>query len=86
MDKLARLKRYLAEAGITAIGADENHGAFLAVQLGNAVDVSANLAERGIVSDARGEWLRLCPDCLTKDEELRLAASSLGQVIEQTLS
>jgi len=86
MDRLARLKRYLAEAGIAAIGADEDHGAFLAVQLGNAVDVSASLAERGIITDARGEWLRLCPDCLTKDEELRLAASSLGEVMEQTRS
>jgi kynureninase len=86
LDRLVRLKRYLADAGIAAIGADEDHGAFLAVQLGNAVDVSATLAERGVIADARGEWLRLCPDCLTKDEELRLAASSLGEVIEQTLS
>ncbi len=86
LDRLARLKRYLAEAGIAAIGADEDHAAFLAVQLGNAVDVSASLAEHGVVTDARGEWLRLCPDCLTKDEELRLAASSLGEVIEQTPS
>ena len=29
------------------------------------------LEARGIVTDARGEWLRLCPDVLTTDAELR---------------
>ena len=83
LERLARLKLYLDEAGIAAIGADGDHGAFLAVQMGNAADVSTRLAKRGVITDARGEWLRLCPDCLTKDEELRIAASALGEVMEQ---
>ena len=84
LERLARLKLYLDEAGIAAIGADGDHGAFLAVQMGNAADVSTRLAKRGVITDARGEWLRLCPDCLTKDEGLRIAASALGEVMEQT--
>jgi kynureninase len=76
LDRLVRLKGYLAERGIAAMGADEDHGAFLAVRLANAREISAKLAERGVITDARGEWLRLCPDCLTRDEELRAAASS----------
>jgi kynureninase len=83
LERLARLKLYLDEAGIAAIGADGDHGAFLAVQMVNAADVSTRLAKRGVITDARGEWLRLCPDCLTKDEELRIAASALGEVMEQ---
>ena len=32
LDRLSRLKRYLAEAGIAAHGADEQHGAFLTIE------------------------------------------------------
>jgi kynureninase len=84
LERLVRLKQYLADAGIPAIGADGDHGAFLAIRLDDAAETSANLSKRGVIADARGEWLRLCPDCLTKDEELRTAASTLGEVLEQT--
>jgi hypothetical protein len=32
------------------------------------------------VTDARGRWLRLCPDVLTTDEELARAAAILADV------
>ena len=38
------------------------------------------LASRGIVTDARGEWLRLCPDLLTTQAELERAAGELAAV------
>jgi kynureninase len=80
LEQLGRLKNYLREAGIEAIGGDNAHGAFLAIRLDDPSRISAKLAERGVITDARGPWLRLCPDCLTRDEELRVSASVLADV------
>jgi kynureninase len=81
LEQLTRLRSYLRDAGVEAIGGDGDHGAFLAVRLDDAGCISAKLAERGVITDARGPWLRLCPDCLTRDEELRKAALALGEVL-----
>ena len=32
------------------------------------------------MTDARGEWLRLCPDVLTTDAELEAAATALAAI------
>ncbi len=84
--QLSKLKLYLADAGIDAIGGDANHGAFLSVRHANAGDLAKKIAESNVITDARGEWLRLCPDCLTRDDELRTAASALHRTLEQTYS
>ena len=81
--QLSQLKLYLADAGIDAIGGDADHGAFLSVRHTNASDLAKKLAESNVITDARGEWLRLCPDCLTREEELRTAASALHRALEQ---
>jgi kynureninase len=82
LQQLGALRGYLADAGVGAVtGGDEGHGAFLAIRLANAMDFPARLGREGIVCDARGEWLRLCPDCLTRDEELRCAANVLGRLL-----
>jgi len=86
MELLNRLKGYLRDAGVESIGGDRDHGAFLAVRLNEAANVSARLAEQGVITDARGSWLRLCPDCLTTDSELRTAASRLGELLERVRS
>ena len=83
LQQLTKLKNYLKDAGIEAIGGDAGHGAFLTVRLDNASAISAKLAGHGVITDARGQWLRLCPDCLTRDEELQTAASVVGEVLEQ---
>lgn len=81
--QLGALRGYLADEGVGDVtGGDARHGAFLAVQLKNAMEVPDLLEREGIVCDARGEWLRLCPDCLTRDEELRRAAKVLGGVLK----
>ena len=67
---------------VRVTGGDARHGAFLAIRLKNAMEVPELLERKGIVCDARGEWLRLCPDCLTRDEELRRAAKVLGGVLK----
>jgi kynureninase len=81
--QLNQLKLYLAEAGIDAIGGDADHGAFLSVRHTNASDLAKKSAESNVFTDARGEWLRLCPDCLTREDELRTAASALHSALEQ---
>ncbi len=81
--QLSRLKLYLADAGINAIGGDDNHGAFLCVRHTNASDLAKRMAASNVIADSRGEWLRLCPDCLTREDELRTAASALHRALEQ---
>jgi kynureninase len=78
-----RLVALLAVQGIQAQGGTEGRGAFVAVRHREARAWSAALKARGVVTDARGEWLRLCPDVLTTDVELvqgvrELAAVSVG--------
>jgi kynureninase len=81
--QLSQLKAYLADAGIDAIGGDADHGAFLCVRDTNAANLAKQLLESNVITDARGEWLRLCPDCLTREEELRTAVSVLHRALEQ---
>jgi kynureninase len=80
MDRLGRLKRYLADAGIEAEGADDNHGAFLTIETDSAVTLAETLEGGGITTDARGRFLRLSPDYLTPDNSLRDAAASVASV------
>jgi kynureninase len=79
--QLAALRGYLAEAGVADVmGGDAQHGAFLSIRIKEASAVVNLLAREGIDCDARGDRLRLCPDCLTRDAEMRRAADVLGRV------
>ncbi|MFL6426599.1 MAG: aminotransferase class V-fold PLP-dependent enzyme [Acidobacteriaceae bacterium] len=75
LDRLSRLKRYLAEAGIAADGADDLHGAFLTLEHPQAVSLVDRLEHRGVTTDARGRYLRLSPDYLTTDTQMRDAVN-----------
>jgi kynureninase len=82
LKQLDALRGYLKAAGVNRVkGGDEDHGAFLAIRLAKAMEFPARLESEGIICDARGQWLRLCPDCLTRDEELRCAAAALGKLL-----
>ena len=81
LDRLTRLKRYFAEAGIAAHGADNEHGAFLTIEHSEAASVAQQLENSGIITDARGKYLRLCPDYLTTDGEMRRTATALASVL-----
>ena len=78
-----RLVSLLAERGVAAQGGTLDRGAFVTVRDGAAPALSAELKSRGIVTDARGEWLRLCPDVLTTEAEILAAATALGEVVRR---
>jgi kynureninase len=75
-----RLVALLAERGIAARGGTARCGAFVVVRDRAAREWSAALEARGIVTDARGECLRLTPDLLTADAELLAAADALAAI------
>jgi kynureninase len=83
LDRLSRMKRYLAEARIAATGADEQHGGFLTVEHAEAPSLVQALEQRGVITDARGRWLRLSPDYLTTDTQMREATATLAAVIHR---
>lgn len=85
LHQLNALRDYLSEQGIENIhGGDRHHGAFLSIRRNNATEIPRLLEPHGILCDARGEWLRLCPDCLTRDDEMRQAAIALGGIMQKT--
>jgi kynureninase len=82
LDRLRRLKRYLAAHGVEAQGADDAHGAFLTVEHLAAPALADALRAHGILTDARDRWLRLCPDCLTLDGALADTATALAAILQ----
>jgi kynureninase len=78
LDRLRRLKQYLATTGITAQGADGEHGGFLTVEHPDASALAVLLEQHGVITDARHRWLRLSPDYLTTDAQIREAADAVA--------
>lgn len=74
----ARLAELLAAEGVDTEGAGDAHGAFLTISHPEATHIASALAQDGVKCDARGEYLRLCPDVLTSDAELVEAARRVG--------
>ncbi len=73
-----RLVELLAERGVAARGGTPDRGAFVVIRDARARALVDKLEQRGVVTDARGEWLRLCPDVLTVDAELVAAAEAVA--------
>ena len=80
LDMQRRLVALLAERGFSACGGTADRGAFVVVRTPMAPAWAESLEARGIVTDARGEYLRLCPDVLTTEAELRSAAGALADI------
>jgi kynureninase len=78
--QLQRLVALLQERGIHAQGGTPDRGAFAVIGDAHAVALATVLQERGIHVDARGPYLRLCPDVLTTEAELVAAAQTLAAV------
>ena len=67
--------------GVESEGTGEDFGAFITVAHPRADRLAAALAGRGIVADARGDRLRLCPDILNSEGELAQCAEELGDLL-----
>ena len=89
---VARLREYslaLQRRLIELMGANDVHakggrddcGAFVVVEHPRAVEIADGLRGQGIVVDARGRYLRFCPDCLTTDEELVRSAAAAAPLL-----
>ncbi len=76
-----RLQKLLAAEGIEAEGGSEDRGAFLIVRHERAGDLASAMDARGVHVDARGKYLRLCPDILNPEAELEAAARHLGDAL-----
>src|SRR5712691_7980102 len=76
-------KQLLAELMPGVEGADKHHGAFVTLKHRDAVALAAELEKQGVKVDARGEYLRLCPDILNSRAELERAAATLRALLEQ---
>ena len=76
-----RLIDLLAQRGVAATGARDDHGAFVVVTDPRAAEVAESLRRRGVVTDARGRYLRVCPDVLTTDDELVRAVDELARCV-----
>jgi kynureninase len=76
-----RLVELLAERGVPASGGTPDRGAFVVVRHAAATDLASRLRERSVETDARGDALRLCPDILTTDDELVVAADAVADVL-----
>ncbi|MFO1412372.1 MAG: aminotransferase class V-fold PLP-dependent enzyme [Burkholderiales bacterium] len=76
-----RLVDLLSGRGVPALGGTEDRGAFVTVVDPQAVAWSDALRGRGVITDARGPYLRLCPDVLTTDRELVAAADAVAAVV-----
>ena len=73
MEQKALLASLLPEV----TGADKHYGAFVTLKHRDAVAHAAQLEKQGVKVDARGEYLRLCPDILNTRDELQRAAATL---------
>lgn len=71
----------LSLRGVQADGMGEDYGAFLTVTHPKAAKLAQALAARGVVGDARGDRLRLCPDILNTESELAQCAEELGALM-----
>jgi kynureninase len=75
------LADFLRLRGIESAGAGDEHGAFLTVTHPDTPRLVAGLARHHIVVDARGDYLRLCPDILNTEGELAQVAEELAALV-----
>ena len=75
-------QKALLKSLLPVSGEGADHGAFVTLKRQNAKALAAALEKQGIKTDARGEYLRLCPDYLNGRGELETAATKLSALIK----
>jgi kynureninase len=75
----------LGASGVRAIGGTADRGAFVVVPVdgpGGAASAAVDaLAAAGVIADARGPLLRLCPDLLTPLDQIATAARAVAAAL-----
>ncbi len=74
-------QKALLKSLLPVSGEDESFGAFVTLRRENAKSLAEDLAKQGVKTDARGEYLRICPDYLNSREEVERAAATLGSLL-----
>ena len=74
-------KKFLADLLPLCEGVGDDHGAFVTLRHRNAVKLSDTLGKAGVKTDARGEYLRICPDFLNTFEELDRGAEIIRRML-----
>ena len=62
-------------------GAGDDYGAFVTLKHPGAQVLVGQLRERKVKADARGDYLRLCPDILNSRADLEIAATKLKSLL-----
>ncbi|MEO8344350.1 MAG: aminotransferase class V-fold PLP-dependent enzyme [Betaproteobacteria bacterium] len=83
LDLQLRLTQMLCERGFSAQGGTQSRGAFVVVCDDRAEAWADQLRGARVIADARGRYLRLCPDLLTTQVELIAAADALSVIRSQ---
>jgi kynureninase len=81
-----RIREYnLAQKAVlkSLLPIEDQGGAFVVLRHKEAKALCAALEAQGIKSDARGEYLRLCPDYLNPRAELEQAARQLSSLLKR---
>ena len=73
-------KKILSEL-LPVQGSGEEHGAFVTLRHPGAEVLVSQLRERKVKTDARGDYLRLCPDILNSRADLETAAIKLKSLL-----
>jgi kynureninase len=60
---------------------EDHGGAFVTLRSRDANAMAFELEKRGVKTDARGDYLRLCPDYLNSREEIERAASRISEMM-----
>ncbi len=83
LEQKKQLSDLLFQNGVETLGVGEDFGAFLTVRDERAPALVERLRKLGVIADARGDALRLCPDLLNSGEELQRAAKIVGAVVRE---
>jgi len=83
LEQKKQLSDLLFRNGVETLGVGEDFGAFLTVRDERAPALVERLRRLGVIADARGDALRLCPDLLNSGEELERAAKIIGAAVRE---
>ena len=76
-----RLINLFVARDVRAEGGHDDHGAFVITEHERAGEIAHALRGQGVIADARGRYLRFCPDVLTTDEEMVHAVEAAAPLL-----